>query len=79
MLDSLDGLWHYAIVRCNNQYYDIRCLCTTSTHSGKRRVSRSIQEGDHAVWRFNVVSTDVLSNTTRFTRSNVGTTDIVQR
>ena len=32
VLDSFNGLWHHAIVCCDNQYNDIRCLSTTSTH-----------------------------------------------
>ena len=70
VLDSFDGLRHHAVVCCNNQNHDIRCLCTTSTHGGKRGVARGVQEGDHTVVGFNVVSTDVLGNAARFARGH---------
>ena len=70
VLDSFDGLRHHAVVCRHNQNNDIRCLRTTSTHRGKRGVTRGIQEGDHTVVGFNVVSTDVLGNAARFARGN---------
>ncbi len=70
VLDSFDSLRHHAVVCCNNQNNDIRCLSTTSTHGGKRGVTRGVQEGDHTVVSFNVVRTDVLSNAARFARGH---------
>ena len=42
-------------------------------------MARGIQEGDHAVVGFDVVSTDVLGNTTRFAGGNLSRTNIVQQ
>ncbi len=67
VLDSFDCLRHHAIVSSHNQNHDIRCLRTTCTHRGKRGVARGIQEGDHAVFGFDVVCTNVLGNAARFT------------
>lgn len=38
-----------------------------------------IQEGDHAVFGFYVVSTDVLGNTTRFAGGNLSRTNVVKQ
>ncbi len=64
VLDCFDCLWHYAItpLQLQVQRY-VRRLSTTSTHSSKRRVSRSIKERDHAVVSIYVVSTNVLRDT----------------
>ena len=79
MLDSFNGLRHYAVVRCNHQDHDVGRLGTTGTHCGKRGVTWGVEEGDHAALGFNVVCTDVLGNTTGFARSNLGTTDVVEQ
>ncbi|SSW84038.1 Uncharacterised protein [Klebsiella pneumoniae] len=79
VLDSFDGLRHDAVVCSNNQNNDIRRLSTTSTHGGKRGVAWGIQEGDHTVVSFYVVCTDVLGNTTRFARSNLGRANVVKQ
>ena len=42
-------------------------------------MARGIQEGDHAVVGFYMVSTDVLGNTTRFAGGNLSRTNIVQQ
>ena len=42
-------------------------------------MARGVQEGDHAVVGFYVVSTDVLGNTTRFAGGNLGRTNVVQQ
>ena len=78
MLDSFDSLRHHAIVRCNHQNNDIRCLRTTGTHGGKRGVSRSIQERDSAFIGSHMICTDMLGNTARFAGGDFGGTDIVQ-
>ena len=79
VLDSFNGLRHHAVICCNNQNNDIRCLSTTSTHRGKRCVAWGIQEGDHAVFGFYVVCTDVLGNTTRFARRHFSRTNVVKQ
>ena len=79
MLNSFDGLRHYAVVCSHNQNHDVSCLGTTSTHCGKRSVTRGVEERDHAAFGFNVVCTDVLSNTTGFASSYLGTTDVVEQ
>ena len=79
MLDGFDGLRHDAVIGSDDQYHDIGRLGTTGTHGGKRGVTRSIQEGDHATVGFDVVGTDVLGNTTGFASGNLGFTDVIQQ
>ncbi len=79
VLDSFNGLRHHAVVRCNYQDHDVSRLGTTGTHCGKRGVTRGVEESDHAAFGFNVVRTDVLSNTAGFASSYLGTTDIVEQ
>ncbi len=57
----LYGLRHYAVVRRNNQYCDIRNLSTAHTHSRECLVSRGVEEGYLPVVHPYPVSTDVLS------------------
>ena len=77
--NRLDGLRHHAVVGCNHKNHDIGCFRTARTHSGKRFVTRSIQEGNHAAWGFNVVCTDVLGNAARFALYHFGAADVVQQ
>ena len=79
VLNGFFGLRHHTIVSSNHQDHHVSGLSTTGTHGGKRGVSRSIQEGHHAMIGFYVVSTDVLGNTTGFTGYHAGTTDIVEQ
>ena len=77
--NRLDGLRHHAVVGCDHENHNVGCFCTTRTHGGKCFVTRSIQEGNHAAWGFNVVCTDVLGNAARFALYHFGTADVVQQ
>ena len=58
------GLRHNAVIGGHHQDNDIGTLGAPSTHGGKGGVTRSIQEGHHALIRFHVIGTNVLGNTT---------------
>ncbi|KAF1003226.1 MAG: hypothetical protein GAK36_00288 [Pseudomonas sp.] len=79
VLNSLDGLWHHAVVRGHHQDHDVGRLGTTGTHRRKRGVARGIEERHHATVGFNVVCTDVLGNAAGFACSYLGTTDVVEQ
>ena len=80
MIDCFNGLRHDGIVGSYNNNSDIRYLGTTGTHSGKRFMTRSIQEGDTAsAGQLHIVSTDMLRDTTGFTGNHIGITDIIQQ
>ncbi len=79
VLDSFDSLRHHAVVCRYHQNHDIRCLGAASTHRSKRGVTWGVQEGDHPVVSFNVVSTDVLGNAARFARGYFRGTNVVQQ
>ena len=77
--NGFDGLRHHAVVGGNHEDHDIGCFRTARTHCGKRFVTRSIQESNHAARGFNVVCTDVLGNATRFALYHFGAADVVQQ
>ena len=79
MGNGFDGLRHHAVVGCDHENHDIGCFRTARTHGGKRFVTRSIQEGNHAARGFNVVCTDVLGNAARFALYHFGAADVVQQ
>jgi len=79
MVDRFDSLWHDIIVGSHNDNRDIRHLCATGTHSGKRLMTRSIQERDTAaILQLHVVGSDMLRDTTGLTGDYVRATDIIQ-
>src|SRR3712207_7518680 len=72
MIDRFFGLRHHAVVCSHNDNSDIRHLGSTGTHGSKRFVSRSIEEGYTApVFQLHIVSSDVLRDTSRFTRNYI--------
>ena len=76
--NCLDGLRHHAVVGCNHKNHDIGCFRTARAHGGKRFVTRSIQEGNHAARGFNMVCADVLGNAACFALYHFGAADVVQ-
>src|SRR5665647_1386955 len=80
MVDGFNGLWHHIIVSCNDDDDNVGDFGTTGTHGGKGFVTRCIQEGDFTtVIQRNVISTDVLCDTTGFTGNNIGATNIIEQ
>ena len=79
VVDGLNRLWHDSIVGSDDDDGDIRHFRTTCTHSGKRSVTRGIEERDMlSVLQFDVISTDMLGDTTCLTGDDVRITDVVQ-
>ena len=77
---GLYGLRHNIIISGYNDNGNICDLGTTGTHSGERLVTWSIKECDMlSVLKLNVISTDVLCNTTSLTSNNVSLTNIVKQ
>ena len=79
MMDGFFSLRHDAIVGCNHQNHNVGRLGTTCAHCRKRFVSRRIQKRNHAALGFNVIGTDMLSNSTGFTMSDAGLTNTVKQ
>jgi len=76
--DRFFGLGHHAIIGRNHQNDDIGCFRAACTHRGKRFVTRGIKEGDHAAWRLDVISADMLRNAAGFARGHFGATNVVE-
>ena len=66
MVDRFDRLRHNTVISRNDQDSDIRHRGTAGPHRSKGRVSRRIQESNLLAAFLDLVSTDVLSNTTCF-------------
>ena len=80
MIDCFLRLRHHVIIGSHNNDSNIRYFRTTCTHSGKRFVTRSIEERDTAtVFQLHVICTDMLCNTSGFTGNYVRLTDIVEQ
>ena len=79
MGNRLDGLRHHAVIGGNHKNHDVGCFRTARTHGGKRFMTRSIQEGNHAARGFNMVCADVLGNAARFALYHFGAADVVQQ
>ena len=67
VVDSFNRLRHNTVISRYDQDSDIRHRGTTGPHRSKGRVSRRIQESNLLAAFLDLVSTDVLSNTTCFT------------
>ena len=79
MCNSLLGSRHDRVVGSDDDNRNIGNLSTTGTHSGKRLVTRGIEEcNPTAVLKLNIISTDMLGNTTSLTSDNICLTDIVE-
>ena len=79
VVDSFYGLRHHIVVGCNDDNRYVGNTGSTCTHSGKRFVSRSVEEGDSSpVVHFHAVSADMLGNSPCFVRYHVRFTDKVQ-
>src|SRR5574344_767538 len=71
---------HDIVIGSNNDNRNICNLCTTSTHSGKRLMTRSIKECDTAsILKLNIVCTDMLCDTSGLTGDNISLTDRVKQ
>ena len=80
MSNSLLGSRHHRVVCSNDDNHNISNLCTTSTHSSKCFVTRSIKEGNLAsVLKCHTIGTDVLGNTTCLTSNYIRITDMVEQ
>ena len=79
MVYSLDGLRHYTVIRCDNEYCYIRRLCTTHTHGSKRLMSRCIEECDLlTVYPYNI-RTDMLRDSAGLMLRYIGLTDGIKK
>ena len=80
MSNSLLGSRHDWVVRRNDDNHDIGNLCTTSTHSSKGFVTRSIKESNlTAILQCYTICTDMLGNTTCLTSNHIRVTDMVEQ
>ena len=80
MVDGLDRLRHDVVVGCDDDDGHVGDFRTPCTHGRKGFVTRRIEEGDFptVVQRY-AVRSDVLGNTSGFTRDDVRLPDVVEQ
>ena len=61
--DGFLGLWHDAIIGCNDEHDDVCHISTAGAHVRENGVTWGIQERDWLAIVENLISTDVLSDT----------------
>ena len=79
MVNSFNGLRHYAIVCSYYQNSHVGYLGTTGTHSGEGFVTGGIQKDDLLALVINFICTNVLGNTASLACSNISFTNSVQQ
>ena len=77
--DCFNGLRHHTVIGSNHQHNNVGDLSTTSTHLRERGVTRCVNEGDFLAILHHLVCTDVLGDSTSFTRNNIGVTNLVEQ
>ena len=78
MVNCFKSLRHNTVICSNNKNNDIGNLSTASTHHSECFVTRSIKEGDFSLLCRNLICTDLLSNTARFSCNHVCVTDCIK-
>ena len=79
MADGLDGLGHDLVVGRDDEDDDVGHLGAAGAHGGERLVARRVEERDRPVARQgHVIGADVLGDTARFARHDVGLPDVVE-
>ena len=79
MVNRLNGLRHYAVVRCHHKDCNIRSVRAAHTHGGEGFMSGRIQEGDVTAVQRNGICTDVLRDAAGLALGYVRLTDRIQQ
>ena len=79
MIDSFHSLRHHAVIGSNNQNRNICGISATHTHSGKRLVSRCIQESNAPTVNIYSIRTYVLCDTSGFFIRHICLTDCIEK
>ena len=79
VVDGLNCLRHYTVVRSHYQDGNVRGLCSSHTHGRKCLMARRIQKRNLAVVYLNDRRTNMLGDAACLSCSHVGLTDGVQK
>ena len=79
MVNRFEGLGHHAVVGRDDEHDDIGHFCAAGTHTSKRLMTGSVDEYNLAAILFDVISTDVLRDTTGFAAGHVGLANSVEQ
>jgi len=79
VVDRLDGLLHYTVIRCHHQNDDIGHLGTTRPHGGESFMAGGIEEDHIAIGQSDIISADVLRDPARFPLDDLAVADCVEQ
>ena len=80
VVDRLDRLRHHRVVGGDHQNHDVRHLRTAGAHGGEGGVARRVEEGQNRpAFRRHLIGADVLGDTARLARDDIGMTDRVEK
>ena len=78
VIDGFFGLRHNAVICGDDENNDVGDFRSASAHPGERFVAGRVNENDAAIFRADFVSTDMLRNSARLTRGDIGLADGVE-
>ena len=79
MLNRLNRLRFNTVVRGDHEDDDVRCLRSARSHRGKCRMAWRVEEGDAALFGVDMISADMLRDTTCLTGRDLGASNIVEQ
>ena len=79
VFQRLVRLRHEAVIGRDHEHGDIGDIGSTGAHFRKRRVTRSVEESDLPIVKLDLVGTDVLRDSSRFTGGHVSFSDSIEQ
>ena len=79
VFQRLVRLRHEAVIGRDHKHGDIGDIGSTGAHFRKRRMTRSVEESDLPIVKLDLVGTDVLRDSSRFTGGHVSFSDSIEQ
>jgi hypothetical protein len=78
--DRFDRLRHHHVVCGDHEDDNVGDLCAARTHRRERLVAGRVEKGDlPVIWQRDVIRADVLRNSARLARNDVGFADVIEK
>ena len=79
MRNRFFGLRHDTVVGCNNEDSNVGNISSAGSHFRERLVAWRIDKGDRAAIFLDLIGSDLLRDSTRFARHNLGSDQIIEQ
>ena len=79
MIDRFNGLRHHTVIRRHHQNGHVGCSGSTRSHGRERLVSRRIQKSNFLTFDFNLISSDVLRDSSRLAGHHIRISNGIQQ